>query len=192
MRKLKAKVCIMCGDIYQPTGSCSKRCVFCADKHHKEYHRKYMYKRKVESGEIKNPGVGSGGTTGKGPDNHMWKDGLGALKTHGIHRIKAERRYCEVCDKDLKDATHYFWCVHHIDHDTSHNDDNNLMLLCKSCHQAYHMVHKAFEGATTIQEWSRVQENSKRPAPNKCCDNRSNRIHYDGMWECTNCGSVLG
>jgi len=149
MRNLKTKQCLLCGNEYQPTGSCSKFCshacylLFNKDRnaeHQKNYRRR----------QGRQVGVGSGGTTGSGKNNHMYKHGLGTCNNNRA-RLKLERRFCENCGKDLLDATHYQWVIHHIDHNKYNNpeDGSNWKLLCKKCHQIEHKCWNAFEGATT-------------------------------------------
>lgn len=149
MRNLKTKQCLLCGNAYQPTGSCSKFCshacylLFNRDRnaeHQKNYRRR----------QGRQVGIGSGGTTGSGKNNHMYKHGLGTCNNNRA-RLKLERRFCEDCGKDLLDATHYQWVIHHIDHNKYNNpeDGSNWKLLCKKCHQIEHKCWNAFEGATT-------------------------------------------
>jgi hypothetical protein len=167
-RQLKEKQCLICGVLFQPTGSCAKYCVPCQGIHLKEYHRKYMYARKVASGEIQNPGVGSGGLTGRGKANHMYRDGLAIVKNYLGKQLKEERRYCEACRKDLLSVNKWQWCIHHKDHDQSNNEIENLMLLCKRCHQIHHQCFRAFEGSTTRDNPSRrTQASSKRRTPDQ-------------------------
>lgn len=68
--------------------------------------------------------------------------------------VKVAVRYCEHCNIDLKDATHYMWVVHPKDHNKYNYSRDNLVLLCKRCHQIEHQCWKAFEGATTISKES--------------------------------------
>lgn len=109
-----------------------------------------------------NVGGGKGSTTGFVEANHMYKHGIGVLNRLR-HIIKSERRYCACCNKDLIDATHYQWCIHHIDHNRYNNpmDGSNWKLLCKKCHQVEHQCWKAFEGATTREESRSSQEGSE-------------------------------
>jgi len=178
MRTFAEKNCQVCGKAYQPTGSCSKYCIDCAKQIQKQRVRTASYNHAVKTGKIKQPGIGSGSTTGHGEDNHMYKDGLYTTIRVTGPRLHKERRFCEACGKDLKnEKNRHKVCIHHIDHDRTNNAIENLMLLCKACHQSYHKIHKTFEGATTISKESRVQENSKRPAPNKVVTKVPCKIH---------------
>lgn len=165
MRKLKSKICCACGKEYQPSGSCSKYCsdaCYLVGSYDLRKKNQWAYRER----QGRQVGIGSGGTTGFGKDNHMYKHGRGV---HGRLRfkIKQERRYCAHCQKDLLYTTHYQWVVHHKDHDKFNNpeDESNWVLLCKRCHQIEHQCWKAFEGATTISEESRGQESSKCQTP---------------------------
>ena len=152
MRKLKLKTCKNCGDEYQPTGSHSKYCSdYCYQVGSQKLRKKNQWAFRERQG--KQVGIGSGGLTGHGKANFRYKHGL------GVHQrlrkdIKTEQRYCGHCGKDLQDATHYQWVVHHKDHNKYNNpeDGSNWILLCKKCHQTEHQCWKAFEGATTSRE----------------------------------------
>lgn len=137
--------CIMCSGEFEKTGKNHKRCPGCKKIYDRDRQRAWA----IRTGKIKYPGVGKGGATHSGEANPMWKNGLGRLKKYLGKEIRATRRYCEACSVDLIDATHYQWCIHHINHDTSINTEDNLMLLCKRCHQIYHKCWTAFERATT-------------------------------------------
>jgi hypothetical protein len=67
----------------------------------------------------------------------MWSNGISFFEKKR-REIRDTRRYCERCDKDLKDVGQYHWCVHHKDHDRTNNKLENFELLCKRCHQLEH------------------------------------------------------
>lgn len=162
---MKIKKCKHCETEYQATTSqryCSPECRKAASL---IYQRNYQYDYAVKSGRIKQPGVGKGGTTGLGDKNPRYKDGLYMIKKRIGPQLKIERRFCEKCGKDLKDATHYLWVIHHKDHDQSNNSIDNLALWCKRCHQIHHGCYKHLEGSTTISQESSVQADTKRLAP---------------------------
>lgn len=148
MKNLKTKLCVLCGAIYQPTGCCSKFCDDCKAEANRIRSRRGSKKHREKQG--RQVGIGSGGLTGSGKDNHMYKHGLGTCNRNRAS-LKMERRFCEDCGKDLKEATHYQWVIHHIDHNKYNNpeDGSNWKLLCKKCHQIEHKCWNAFEGATT-------------------------------------------
>ena len=173
MRKLKEKQCNNCGKTYLPTGSCSKYCVECKPEMRRQLANKGCLAYRTRQG--KQVGVGSGGTTGRGKDNHMYKHGHGIFRNQRT-QVKAEQRYCNHCDKDLIEATHYQWVIHHKDHNRYNNpeDGSNWVLLCKKCHQVEHKCWLALEGATTrlirlpdgryARDDRRVEDDSKRRA----------------------------
>lgn len=93
---------------------------------------------------IKNPGVGSGGTTGFGKANFNYSHGRCTFRRWARER-KETIGLCESCGKDIKNANRFEWCGHHKDHDSTHNIIENLILLCKQCHQIEHECWKAFQ-----------------------------------------------
>ena len=162
MRKFQQKRCLNCAYFYTPTGSSSK---FCSIDCRNEFYRPRIRirNRKIRLAQGKLVGVGKGGAPHFGKRNPMWKNGISIfLRMRPI--IKTRRRFCEHCGKDLEDATHYQWVVHHKDRNRLNNKMSNLQLLCKSCHQIEHRCWKAFEGATTIPKGSTNQEVGKRMA----------------------------
>jgi hypothetical protein len=89
----------------------------------------------------------------RGENHWNYKDGSYTYETiRG--ELRQEIRYCERCDKDLLEAKHHNWVIHHRDHNHFNNERSNLELLCKSCHQIEHDCVKNFEGATTISKES--------------------------------------
>lgn len=168
------KVCPVCGSEFSPTTSQKYCSTQCREDHALEYQRVYQYAWAVKTGRIKNPGVGSGGLVGEMEKNPAFKHGLGAVKNRLGPEIKATVKYCEACGKDVSKATQHNWVIHHKDHDQHNNSRENLMLLCKRCHQIHHKCWKHFERATTISQESRTQESSKRPAPVCNCEKDSN------------------
>lgn len=143
------KECPECHNMFKPTGQNHKYCTTsCQLVSNVEKRKISRYKCARKRGV--HVGVGKGGRTGSGKDNHNYKHGWG-ICINNRARIKQERRYCEDCGKDLVDATHYMWVVHHIDHNKYNNpeDGSNWKLLCKKCHQREHKCWLALEGATT-------------------------------------------
>ena len=156
------KVCKICDCAFNGVGPAAKYCPTCQPLAKEKAKKKAALATAAHgaaTGRIKNPGVGKGGTTGRGENNHRYKHGG---YTHETMRglIKLERRYCERCSKDLIKASHYLWVMHHRDHDSYNNpeDGSNWELLCKRCHQLEHECHKAFtKGATTIPKGSTLK-----------------------------------
>lgn len=135
-----------CSTPFTGTGPAAKYCALCKEEAvelQKEKNRKRSAMYKTDRNLILNPGSGSGSATGKGEKNRMYKHGMYVFETLR-NEIKAEVRYCETCNKDLIDATHYFWVVHHKDHDHWNHERSNLALLCKQCHQIEHHCWKNF------------------------------------------------
>jgi len=163
MRTFKQKHCEVCNKLYQPTGSSSK---YCSEACSKEYVKKMQptYSATFNKKRGRNVGIGSGGLTGKGSDNFMYSHGRCTFRRWAKERKKSIG-LCEHCGKNIKEATHYEWVGHHKDHNPMNNVIENLILLCKQCHQIEHECWKAFEGVTTISKESRVDNNPKRLTP---------------------------
>lgn len=167
MKKLKLKSCSVCGNEYQPTGSCSKYCSTCRPVITKQISiaaiNRWHYKKGILNGK------GSGSSTGNGKANHMYKHGLAIFQKYA-KEMKETVGLCEECGKDIKNSSRYGWVGHHKDHNRQNNDISNLKLMCKSCHQIEHECWKAFEGVTTISKESRDDNIPKRLAPQQVDD----------------------
>lgn len=140
------KVCNRCSSSFDGVGPASLYCEVCRAHRIveiKEDNRLRIAKRRVASGEIKNPGVGKGGANVRGVKASGYKHGKYTFETVR-NFLKEERRFCERCAADLIEATHYFWVVHHKDHNHWNHSLDNLELLCKRCHQVEHECWKAF------------------------------------------------
>ena len=125
------KHCVICGSPL-PKGKtkyCSPACKRVRDT-------KAAFNKRIEDGDPA-AGVGKGGSTKTGEGNSQFVSGEGRFK-----RLRKEMRLtindCEWCGADLSEAGRYGWCVHHKDHIRSHNTRDNLVLLCKGCHQIEH------------------------------------------------------
>lgn len=158
MYTYKRKLCTICQTEYQATGNCSKYCSTCKPLKYLENtrHGQEQYRRR------------QGMKIGRGAR----PEELNPMYSHGqccFRRWAKERKetvgICEACGTSIKEATHYNWVGHHKDHNRMNNTKENLMILCKSCHQVEHKCWKHFEGVTTISKESRVDNNSKRLAP---------------------------
>ena len=159
MRRLKDKSCTVCGAIYTPTGSCSKYCPTCRPVETERVAKASIRAWNIRTGVL--TGVGSGGKLGS--ENQNYRHGRLTFLRWARER-KQQIGICEHCGKDIKDATQYEWAGHHKDHNPMNNVIENLMLLCKRCHQLEHNCHKAFEGVTTISKESRADNSPKPPA----------------------------
>lgn len=102
-----------------------------------------MQQHRIRTGKTKTPGVGKGGANKQLQEDEQFKHGIAFFRRERPV-IKAERRYCERCDKDLIDAGPKMWTVHHKDHNHYNNDPANWELLCKRCHQLEHDCVSAF------------------------------------------------
>ena len=142
--KFKDKTCLICSEVYSPTGRCSKYCKPCAKAKWKDKAKEYTQAYRIRKGLIEKPGVGKGGNVKRGELHHSFKSGIGCNFQNVRREIKDRKRFCERCNKDLLEVTRYEWCLHHIDHDRSNNIESNFELLCKRCHQIEHECHKAF------------------------------------------------
>lgn len=153
------KRCKTCGCDFIGNGPASLYCSVCsqtAKNNQKQKNRVRSAEYKVKNGLIKNPGVGSGNAQKLGKDSPYYKHGW-YIADRLRPSVKA-KRYCERCAKDLADANRWQWVVHHVDHNHHNNDQSNLELLCKRCHQIEHECHKAFDkSATTISKESRIK-----------------------------------
>lgn len=141
--RYKDKACQMCNEMYTPTGACSKVCEKCRPEARRALARKGTQDYRIRHGLVEKPGVGKGGNSKKGVEDSSYKTGI-AYFMKSRRRIREERQFCEECGKDLTDATHYQWVIHHKDHDRTNNVDSNFQLLCKRCHQIEHNCHLAF------------------------------------------------
>ena len=151
---IKTFVCNICGKECTKTtktGTIPKTCnnPLCQKEMSRRNTAAYRLRKAEREGYTDRVGIGKGGGQPKGEESPSYKTGIKYF--HDVSKIiKETRRYCETCGKDLRDADRYHWCVHHIDHDRSNNQDDNFKLLCKRCHQIEHECWKAFEGSTTI------------------------------------------
>jgi hypothetical protein len=161
LSKFKPKNCEVCGTEFIPTGPAARYCKECAKVKHKEAQKRGQRRYRKRKGEP--VGVGKGGSNLKGEEHPQYKNGMGKL-TRLRSKMKKEINRCEHCGKDLSEVTQYEWCVHHKDHDRTHNERDNLILLCKRCHQIEHECWEAFEGATTSSKERRDEDVSKKAA----------------------------
>lgn len=153
------KTCKICGCDFIGTGPAALYCAECAvgiKQANKEKSVRKSYEYKLRNGLIAKPGAGSGNNQPLGEDSPYYRHGW--YIADRLRPVVKARRYCERCDKDLKDANRWLWVVHHKDHNHFNNVMSNLELLCKRCHQIEHECHKAFDkSATTIPQGSRIK-----------------------------------
>lgn len=117
----KLMVCADCLMEFVRTGRRQLVCQACAVLRH----AKRVYKHRVTSGSIRQPGVGVGGGQGSGPMHHSWTTGSGGYRRFGPNA-------CERCGSTK------FLCRHHKDHNRRNNAPENIEVVCKSCHQKEH------------------------------------------------------
>ncbi len=145
MSRYKRKQCSICSVVYQPTGAYSKFCPTCAIQ------QSQLRKTEGQAAWRRRQGmeVGRGGKLGS--KNQAFKHGQCTFRRWAKEKKEANG-VCELCNKSLVNATHYEWVGHHRDHNRMNNTQENLMLLCKKCHQIEHKCWKAFEGVTTSRK----------------------------------------
>lgn len=117
-------VCLDCKltFLFMGRGGC-KRCPACR----KIWASVRSYNHSVKTGKVKHPGVGSGGAQ-LGANNHTWKGGVAAYR-----KIARQRGLvCELCGKTDSSSR---MCAHHLNHDRTMNGPENLVMVCKACHQ---------------------------------------------------------
>ena len=117
--------CIDCNKKFEAKRKDTLRCPVCKKKH-ASY--KTMLSRKKHHPEIE-IGVGSG-------NNYKNKHRPLGIQTYR----RAKKTSCEWCgsSKNL--------CVHHKDENRYNNDINNLITICKRCHQTHHTVRNMTTG----------------------------------------------
>jgi hypothetical protein len=94
-------------------------------------------------------GKGSGSITGSGSENHMFKHGRCVFRRWAKERLQQLSYCCEKCGNKIDVSVRGTWAGHHIDHDCTNNTKDNLIVLCKRCHQIEHQCWQAFQGVTT-------------------------------------------
>jgi hypothetical protein len=144
MRTYKPKQCTKCNNTYIPTGQCSKYCNTCriiAEKEN-QFKGQEAYRRR------QGMEIGYGRSE---KNNNNFKHGMSVF-ARWAREQKELNGVCNFCKRDLKTATHYEWVGHHKDHNRENNTKENLILLCKKCHQLEHKCWKNFEGVTTSRK----------------------------------------
>lgn len=139
--------CISCNKPFTKTGKNHKRCTSCNLEHKLNYSRIYYETHKT-------PGLGSGSTTGIAEQNHMFKHGRCVFRRWAKERLKQLDYCCEKCGTTIDVSARGNWAGHHIDHNSHNNTIDNLVVLCKKCHQVEHECWRAFQGVTTIPKGS--------------------------------------
>ena len=118
-------ICIDCSKKFETKRKDTLRCPVCKKKHNSY---KVMLSRKKKHPEIE-IGVGSGNST-KNKNRPL------GIQTYR----RAKKNKCEWCgSKENR-------CVHHIDGKRYNNDLDNLITVCKRCHQNRHTVRNMTTG----------------------------------------------
>ena len=118
---MRTIICIQCNHEFQ-TESKRKDKRLCNDCLHKNKIKSVMVARKkrIPTTEI---GVGSGNSS-------VNKNRELTNRTYG----KVRKNKCELCGSDS------YLCVHHKDGNRNNNSLDNLITVCKKCHQVHHVV----------------------------------------------------
>ena len=167
MRELKEKSCSECGNLYQPTGSCSKYCPTCRPILTAKIGKAAIKRWQWANGYLN--GKGSGSATGKGKENHMYKYGLANFQQYARER-KETIGLCEECGKDIREATHYEWVGHHIDHNRKNNDISNLECLSRSDHMKIHCRNNLLSKRNDYPKGVGPKQARSAEVPEKECD----------------------
>lgn len=177
MRIFKPKDCKYCGVEYIPTGSSSK---FCCHEHlylwQKENGVQKQYRDTANAKIGRKVGIGSGGTTGKGSNNHMYKNGYWSFKNYA-KELKNLGVPCNRCGIDLRTTGKRGYVGHHIDHDQTNNNLNNLELLCRKCHALHH------DHPKNLREYlEKVQRPSRKGVENSVLEAQNIQLDGDMVW----------
>ena len=158
---LPERVCLFCGNTYKPTGPAQQACLVCKE-HLKSLDRQVSLDIERYRKFFTYHTIGKGNSQGRGELHHSYKNGISLYQKIGRDMLKSIR-YCELCGKDLLNASRYKWCTHHKDFDRTNNKKENLQLMCKSCHQILHECiknipqNKRESAATILREYLQVQ-----------------------------------
>lgn len=122
---MRTIICIQCNKEFQTESKRKDKrmCNTCL-KQNKTKQVMLARKRKNPNIEI---GVGSGNSS---------VNKTKPLTQHTYRKVK--KNYCELCN-----STEYL-CVHHIDGNRQNNSLENLITVCKHCHQTHHVVRDEF------------------------------------------------
>ena len=126
------KICIDCNKAFEAQRKDTLRCPTCKTKHRS---LQVMLSRKKSHPEIEiGVGSGKGKTNRPGPENHSWKTGI-----QGYRKLATSNKCC--------------WCgatenllVHHLDENRYNNTVENLVVVCKRCHQKHHIKRDPITG----------------------------------------------
>ena len=116
--------CKQCNKTFEAKRKDTQYCASCKSKRRS---MQTMLCRKKKHPEIE-IGVGSGKSSKNkpGPTNPSWKTGI-----TGYRRL-VKKEQCAICGS-VKNLL-----IHHIDGNRHNNTIDNLIVVCKKCHQNYH------------------------------------------------------
>ena len=121
--------CISCGaevSTCAKSAPLKKRCITCQKKHLSLLVMESR-KRKIPSTVI---GCGSGNMQGRGENHRSFIHGLYSSR----NEFKRKKDFtCELCG--YYTTLYREMCMHHKDRNRKNNSEDNLILVCKSCHQ---------------------------------------------------------
>lgn len=121
------RICKRCGKEYTATGARQMVCAECCLPFQREKALARYYAAKA-AGKVQKQWDGVyKGYNQKGKNNNAYKTGIGTYRA-------TKGPACELCGatKNL--------LVHHKDHDRTNNRKENLMTVCKRCHQQHHCI----------------------------------------------------
>lgn len=131
---MRPENCIMCGaKLIQPKTSKRLYCPECVRKRRVEQSLKAQKKKNP----YKEVGVGSG--------NHSKNKNKPATRYTYRKKIKLKDA-CEICGSKEN------LLRHHKDHNRNNNNPDNIITLCKKCHQEHHTLRDPFTGRYLAQK----------------------------------------
>ena len=167
MPSFKIKKCKVCGKEYLPTGPCSYYCSECSVEQHKKRQCEGQFRYREKLGKPTH--VGKGGSNKKFTDHPQYISGICNFQRLR-KELYAEIKECQICGRDLTSLGTYEKCVHHLDHDRTHNVKENLIVICKRCHQLHHNCEQA------LPQFRKVQRLSERSRGKSCSEAQGSSI----------------
>lgn len=132
MPVVSSKVCTMCGVTYAPASNRQLVCNGCKPEHDRLWRAKQHKRTYVRKGY-----------DNKCEKHNSYKSGIGFFREKALTHLPNK---CATCGSTAN------LCVHHKDENRKHNELDNLMILCKACHQAHHTTRDATTGRYTPKQ----------------------------------------